>query len=140
MKREEKINHIAHLFHQIDTNILTKQTLVFADTGLTPQQLHLLSYLEHGPKKNSEIGQYLSLSKGTISGLLKRLSEKNLIDRQENIEDRREIFFTLTDEGKAILEEFPEILININDMLFTNATDADLSIWIRQLKRLQSMI
>ena len=50
-------------------------------------------------KNVSEIGNILNLDSGTLTPLLKRLEQKNIISRNRKIEDERVVTVTLTEVG-----------------------------------------
>ena len=76
--------------------------------GLTPQQGRLLGFLIRREKENVkvrqiDIEQRFQLSKSTVSGLVKRLENKDLIIR---VKEDNEIHILPSDEGKRRCCEF----------------------------------
>ncbi|RKQ42235.1 DNA-binding MarR family transcriptional regulator [Roseivirga pacifica] len=80
-----------------------------------PQYLVMLVLWEEGTQNVSEIGTKLNLDSGTLTPLLKRLAEKNLIERNRSTHDERIVQVKLTASGQAIkttAAEVPEQILN----------------------------
>lgn len=56
-----------------------------------------------------ELGKRLYLDSGTLTPLLKRLEQKNLISRQRDSRDERNLIVRLTTEGERLKEKAVEI-------------------------------
>lgn len=70
-----------------------------------PQYLVLLVLWEEDGQTVSQIGEKLNLDSGTLTPLLKRMEQKQLIVRTRNIEDERSVNITLTQPGKELREK-----------------------------------
>ncbi|WP_422356219.1 MarR family winged helix-turn-helix transcriptional regulator [Roseivirga pacifica] len=80
-----------------------------------PQYLVMLVLWEEGTQNVSEIGTKLNLDSGTLTPLLKRLAQKNLIERNRSTHDERIVEIKLTASGqamKATAAEVPEQILN----------------------------
>ena len=80
--------------------------------GLThPQYLVMLALWESEPRAVKEIGAVLQLDSATLSPLLKRLEQQQLIVRRRRGDDERNVDVELTSSGRARREQalrFPE--------------------------------
>ena len=77
-----------------------------ADTDLSPQEGHVLSYLNsYAPCPISELVRVFGLKQSTLTSLLDRLEERDLITRAVNPEDRRSFLIEVTREGKALAQK-----------------------------------
>jgi DNA-binding MarR family transcriptional regulator len=75
------------------------------DTGLAPQEGHLLSYLRsYAPCPVGEIVTVFDLRGSTTTSVLDRLEWRSLVVRRVNPEDRRSFLVELTAEGKRLAE------------------------------------
>lgn len=75
------------------------------DLNITSAQHELLAnLLAVSPDGLSQkrLAELLFVTKGNITGLVKRLEERGLIERQDDPEDRRKNIVTLTDEGAEL--------------------------------------
>lgn len=84
--------------------------------NLTQAQMDILIYLQHHKdsiitQKDLEIG--LRLKNPTVTGILNRLEEKELINRKKHPSDKRAKIITMTEKSKIIMKE---AYINMKEM------------------------
>ncbi|WP_281186593.1 MarR family winged helix-turn-helix transcriptional regulator [Bacillus solimangrovi] len=70
-----------------------------------PQYLVLLVLWEHERLTVKEIGNHLLLDSGTLTPMLKRMEQANLIHRIHDTEDERKRYIILSDFGKSLQEK-----------------------------------
>lgn len=76
------------------------------DLGITyPQYLVLLVLWEKNAQTVTEIGTRLALESNTLTPLLKRLEQKELLTRSRSSKDERAVVVTLTESGQALKEQ-----------------------------------
>lgn len=76
--------------------------------GITGPQLWALRTIESmGGCSAGDLAERLCVHPSTITGVIQRLEEKRLIDRQKRPEDRRAVVLSLTPAGKKLLERAP---------------------------------
>ena len=56
-----------------------------------------------------ELGERIYLDSGTLTPLLKKMEEKNFIKRNRSGKDQREVYITLTKEGKSLKQKCRDI-------------------------------
>ncbi|WP_339488072.1 MarR family winged helix-turn-helix transcriptional regulator [Pseudomonas sp. EL_65y_Pfl2_R95] len=79
--------------------------------GLTPMQLMVLQVLEKESRITaSDLSGQVSLTAATLSGLLDRLEERGLLQRQRDDQDRRRQWLLISDEGRELLKRAPSLL------------------------------
>ncbi|NHN77586.1 MarR family transcriptional regulator [Azotobacter chroococcum] len=79
--------------------------------GLTPMQLLILRVLADETRLTaSALSRRVSLTAATLSGLLDRLEERGLLQRQRDGQDRRRQWLVLAEAGRVLLEEAPPLL------------------------------
>ncbi|MDO4285453.1 MAG: MarR family transcriptional regulator [Eubacteriales bacterium] len=89
-------------FHSCNKAIIKKT----AELSLLPGQAKVLEcLLECDGLTPKEIARRCSIDKSTITGLLKKMEEKYLIDRIGDSDDRRAVQIMLTEEGKHYAEQ-----------------------------------
>ncbi len=78
--------------------------------GLTWSQFGVLEALLHlGPLCQKDLGEKLLKSTGNITMVVDNLEREGLVRRERRQEDRRYITVSLTDAGRALIEElFPK--------------------------------
>lgn len=76
--------------------------------GLTTPQLVVIRAIgEEGLPTASDIARAVSLSQATVTTILNRLEDKQLLTRERSAVDRRRVKVQLTDLGKRVLREAP---------------------------------
>jgi MarR family transcriptional regulator, organic hydroperoxide resistance regulator len=83
-----------------------------SDTGLMPQEGHLLTYLRsYAPCPVSDIVTVFNLRGSTATSVLDRLESGGLITRRMNPDDRRSFLLELTAKGEEMAERV-QIFVN----------------------------
>lgn len=76
--------------------------------GITGPQLWAMRTInEMGGCSAGDLAARLCVHPSTITGVIQRLEDKRLIDRQKRPDDRRAVVLTLTPAGKKLLERAP---------------------------------
>ena len=88
-----------------------------------PQYLVLLVLWQHGEQSVNEIGEKLLLETNTLTPLLKRLEQKQIIARKRSATDERSVLISLTKKGLKMKDESMDIPRSIADSLMS--TDID---------------
>lgn len=87
--------------------ILDKQLVPY---GVTSAQFKVLIIIaQFGADTPAELCRHLSLDSGSMTRMLDRLEQKQLIERTRSATDRRQVQLLLTAEGKAITDRLPQI-------------------------------
>ncbi|WP_141430745.1 MarR family winged helix-turn-helix transcriptional regulator [Bacillus sp. 03113] len=120
------------------TNELTKNA---KSDSITPVQYNILEYITIcQPVTPSEISDCQHLSMPNTSRELKKLSEKNLIEKINDAKDRRKQYIRLSKEGEIMMNEaFAFIESRFLDRI-QNATKEDLVEIDRALDLLQTKL
>jgi MarR family 2-MHQ and catechol resistance regulon transcriptional repressor len=75
-----------------------------ADYNLTISQFGILESIYHlGPLTQKAIGSKILKSSGNITFVVDNLVKRNLVRRERDTVDRRQVFLHLTDAGKALI-------------------------------------
>ena len=79
--------------------------------GLTGPQLVCLRVIaDQGPISPSQLAREVSLSQGTITGIVDRLVARQLVGRQRTSRDRRVVTVDVTEAGRALIKTAPSPL------------------------------
>ena len=73
--------------------------------GITGEQFHILRRIQKGRDSVSKLAEAKRISRPAISRSVEVLVKKNLINRTQNPQDRRNMRLTLTEEGQALFDE-----------------------------------
>ena len=91
------------------TDLQSKQ--VVKACGLTIPQIMVLSAIERlGDVTIKRISDHVSLSQATLTTILNRLEQRNLVERVRNAEDKRIVNARLTADGALALKATPPLL------------------------------
>ncbi|MFK7836890.1 MAG: MarR family winged helix-turn-helix transcriptional regulator [Sulfitobacter sp.] len=81
-----------------------------ARLGLTyPQYITLTLLWEKDGQKVSELAEALRMETSTVTPLLKRLETQGYVRRNPDDKDRRAVLINLTDHGRALQRDAPDI-------------------------------
>lgn len=74
--------------------------------GLTEQQWRVVrALLDHGPLEPREIGDICCLSSPSLAGILARMDDMGLVQRERFENDQRRVLVSVTDKGQALAAE-----------------------------------
>jgi MarR family transcriptional regulator, organic hydroperoxide resistance regulator len=94
--------------------------------GLTPFHWVVLCCLwQEDGLATSSISEKLQQVGGTLTGVLDRMAERNLIRRERDVQDRRVWRIWLTDEGQRMSEVLPPIAINVLMLMVTGVSEEE---------------
>ncbi|WP_165826118.1 MarR family winged helix-turn-helix transcriptional regulator [Rhizobium wuzhouense] len=79
--------------------------------GLTyPQYVVMMALWEEDDLPVKGLGERVGLDSGTLSPLLKRLEQVGYVARRRDVADERQVFITLTEEGRALKARAVDVL------------------------------
>ena len=103
----ESISKIIDLARNFNKSMKHKFHHSIQDLGFTFPQLSVISMLEkHGEQKVSELSLKMGLSNSTVSGILDRLEQKDIIKRERTKNDRRVVKISLTGKSQKFCNDF----------------------------------
>jgi DNA-binding MarR family transcriptional regulator len=110
-------------------------------SGLTHAQFDIIATLGNTPGMSyKELGDKTLITKGTLTGVIERLEQKGLVERQRNDCDKRSFFVKLTAEGeRTFCTVFPEV-ISQSGKVFADYSDADFAALENTLSELKNVI
>ncbi|MCM3871905.1 MAG: MarR family transcriptional regulator [Pyrinomonadaceae bacterium] len=81
------------------------------ELGVSPAEGHLLSYLKtYAPCPLSELERVFGHKRSTLTSMLDRLSDRALLTRHVNPEDRRSFTLELTPDGRKLAGKLQKLL------------------------------
>lgn len=99
-------NQVCFPVYMLAKEIVSRYRPFLEELGVTyPQYLVLLVLWEEDGQTVSQIGEKLHLDSGTLTPLLKRMEQKQIIVRTRNSADERSVIITLTSQGKDLREK-----------------------------------
>ena len=87
-----------------------------------------------------QIAKTVSLSQGTVTGILERMEKRNLVVRHRNETDRRRVMVRVTEAGKALLRDAPPVMHEDFLQKFSDLEDWEKAMIQAALQRLVSLL
>ncbi|MBU2924339.1 MarR family transcriptional regulator [Colwellia sp. 4_MG-2023] len=110
-------------------------------SGLTsPQLLIMLEIDKMSGVNSSQVAKSVNLSAATVTNILDRLENKNLVSRVRDTQDKRKVGLYLTDQGKALLLNAPQALQEHFIEKFSSLAGWEQSQLLSSLERLAEMM
>lgn len=95
---------------------------------LSPSHGDILAVLyKHNKITMKEIADKIRRTKATVSVLVDKLEKNGLVQRVKSQEDARNIFITLTQNGKALENSFNKISDEMNSKLYRGFSEKEAS-------------
>lgn len=113
---------------------------LFASYGLTSTQYNVLRILrgEGQPLPCLEIAQRLIASVPGITGLIDRLEDAGLVQRERSAEDRRVVYVAITDSALALLKRIDKPLGELHRQVLEPLSESEQLELIRMLEVLRA--
>ncbi|WP_188911664.1 MarR family winged helix-turn-helix transcriptional regulator [Aureimonas endophytica] len=116
-------------------------TLLLAEIGLHPGQDQLLQGLDPGEKVSvSVLAEQLAVRPSTVSKMLDRLIERDLVKRTANSQDARRTMVTLTAEGEKVRRDVQGIWDRLEAELKGSFGEAEFAEQIRMLEKVDMLL
>jgi len=78
--------------------------------GYKPSEIHCIEYIGRNIDSNvTKLAESFFMTRGAISKLTKKLIEKGLIESYQKQDNKKEIYFRLTEQGKVIYKIHEEL-------------------------------
>lgn len=108
MRREKVYEEIVGLFIRLSNkyNALERIPVDYgAGKDIYHSERHLLDQIGEHPEKNvTELARFVGVTKGAISQTVKKLENKNLVQRYKGEENDKEVLLKLTETGNEVFE------------------------------------
>ncbi len=84
-------------------------------TGLTPQQLRMLTALDFAgaPMRMSDLSGQLGVGQSTVTDTSKRLIKMGLVERERCSDDDRVVFLSLSTKGRTIARDLKQARLKV---------------------------
>ncbi len=117
--------HLIRRLNQHSTAVF-QQRLKAAGHDLTPVQFSALARLADAPGiDQATLAGQIAYDRATIGGVVKRLEQKALIQRQPSETDRRAFNLYLTPTGTALLQQVWPLVAALQAEILCNLSDSD---------------
>ncbi|MDZ5253577.1 MarR family winged helix-turn-helix transcriptional regulator [Clostridium sp. LIBA-8841] len=114
---------IAMLIKEIYSSTVEKVSEGLKESGLTHQQITVIKLIAHKGKVTvKELCDEMSLSKGTVSGIVSRLENMGYIEKFKDEKDKRNTYIIFSKKGIDFARTFKYDINNSFDSIFENFT------------------
>jgi len=105
---------------------------------ITPPQWGILSVLffEHDGAAIGTLSQKRGFDAPTVTGIVKRLEQSELVERQHDREDRRVVKVYLTEEGRAIMPFLSTAVAKFNEITKQSFSPAEEKDLVRKMQQI----
>ncbi|MGG5318414.1 MarR family transcriptional regulator [Enterococcus sp. AZ072] len=102
-KEEQLMVGFRELFNKI--NWLNKPKMEESLKGYTSSEVHCVEFIGNHPLPNvTQLAEGMYMTRGAISKLTKKMVKKGLIESYQKPDNKKEIYFDLTEQGKRVFQ------------------------------------
>lgn len=137
MNADETLNEVlVHLFQDL-MDIEGKYLITDEFSDMTNNDMHIIEAIGLGEaKRSSQVAKLMSVTTGTLTRAVDGLVEHGYVVRTRSDVDKRVVYLTLTERGKAAFEHHRKFHADMIANAKATLTEEELSILIRSLKQL----
>ncbi|AKR35332.1 MAG TPA: MarR family transcriptional regulator [Bacillus sp. (in: Bacteria)] len=100
-KEEQVMNGFRELYNKLVW--LNKDKMEEGLKGFKSSEVHCIEYIENNANSNvTQLAEAFYVTRGAISRMTKKLIQKGLVESYQKSENKKEIYFKLTEQGKEI--------------------------------------
>ncbi|BET95405.1 MarR family transcriptional regulator [Xenorhabdus taiwanensis] len=97
------VNHLIHLKDSIKRGHNEETLREYGLSGYSLSELHVIQCIGESVLLNiTNISQALGMTKGAISKICAKLLRRSIVEKLKMVDNQKETYFSLTDEGKQI--------------------------------------
>lgn len=127
MEKQFEAFETAMLIKEIYSTVMHHVSSSLQESGLTHQQIMIIKLVAHNKEINiSELCEEMSLTKGTVSGIVRRLESAGYVQKLKHKEDKRNTYIVFSEKGKQFAYEFRDVINDSFKKAFSNFTQEDI--------------
>jgi DNA-binding MarR family transcriptional regulator len=133
-ERRARVERVVATYETLMHRVASAHAPEFLGVGVTMSQAKVL-YLVQADSglRMSELSARLGVSLSTVSGVVDRLVDQGLLNRQDDPADRRQVLLRISDAGATQLELFRELTAGQFRDLLARIDEVDLAVVERAL-------
>ncbi len=134
-------NSVLIALRKIIQSIALNSKSLVKRVGLTGPQLMILQEVAHADEISvGEVAKTISLSQGTVTGIVERMEKRGLVTRRRSETDRRRVLVQATVAGKQLLETAPPLMQEAFVDRFSSLQDWEQTMILSALQRLVTIM
>lgn len=109
---------------------------------LTNDQFYTLRFIraKEGRCTSTELAEAFYVNKSAITAIIKRLTDKNLIERTRDKGDRRLVYLALTDEGNELFLNTEQKIQKVVESIITKFDEREVTAFLGAYEKLSSIL
>lgn len=116
MIKKQKYKNILQALFKVNNQLkeLEKKNLTEISNGkyLSPSEIITMSIIKNHPESNiTEIATHLGVTKGAVSQVIRKLEEKQMIEKYKT-HNEKEVYLKLLEEADKVVKEYEENCFN----------------------------
>lgn len=128
---------IGFLMRRVLSSILQLADAQLAEQGLTyVQWLPLYKLLLNSDTRSTCLARDLGMDPASVTRALDRIEAKGLLRRERSTTDRRRVELVLTEQGRAVATQVPEVLCDVLNAHLAGFSDAECRQLVSMLQRM----
>ncbi len=135
---EEKIKKFINELHIVQKEAKKLAFMKLKDSHISPEQCHLLVLINCCHMNQKQLAAQMHISEATLSVRITRLEKAGYVEKEINLNDKRNYTLKISDKGKEILEEQMIALEGIMEDIFKGVSDEEINNAIVLLKKLEN--
>lgn len=137
MNTDETLNEVLVRLFQDLMDIEGRCLITKEFSDMTNNDMHIVEAIGQGEaKRSSEVARLMSVTTGTLTRAVDGLVEHGYVVRTRSETDKRVVYLTLTERGKAAYEHHARFHEQMIANAKANLTEEELAILVRSLKQL----
>lgn len=130
-------NCINYLLSTSQNRVFKHFKSLLSPYNITPAEYGVLNCLINSNLNTPKaIGKTLNLEPSTISGILDKMSKKDLITRQTDNENRRTVLINITNKAKDLWPTLEKKAYQLNNHYFANLTNEEIIVFKKILLKI----
>ncbi|PGT88878.1 MarR family winged helix-turn-helix transcriptional regulator [Bacillus sp. AFS040349] len=142
--KEKQIEELINRYLAVSFSVTKKgESLVKDSIGdfITNDQHYTLRYIHKvGTCTSTELSEIFDVKKSAITAIINRLTEKELIKRTRDENDRRVIYLTLTEKGTELFEKTEEKIHRLVESIITSFDEEEIVSFIETYEKLNTLL
>lgn len=122
------MENLSYLLMKVSRNLKNCLDKKLNEYDITAAQFSVLNQIanKNGLITSAEVASNLDSDRPTISGIINRLEEKNLLEKITNKEDKRSAYLRLNEDSVELVKELRKVSDQLNYEIFSDFNDDEL--------------
>ncbi|KKI89942.1 MarR family transcriptional regulator [Bacillus sp. SA1-12] len=142
--KEQQIEDLINRYISVSFSVTKKGENLIKDSigeEITNDQHYTLRYIHQAKTCTStELAEVFEVKKSAITAIMNRLTDKELIKRTRDENDRRVIYLTLTEKGEALYKKTEDKICNLVGSILTSFEESEIVAFIETYEKLNSLL